>query len=304
VHGMKVNTGGLSVIPNAHGGVIDDTMVSKVVSKEHGEHCYQVINAGCAPKDLKHFKEQLETFDGEVNMEVLWDSRGLYAIQGPKAAEVVQRLSGTDLTKVAFGQSLWLNLVGAECLVSRCGYTGEDGFEIFVPGEAAATVWLKLRDEPEVRLAALGARDALRLEAGLCLYGHDLDEDITPIEAGLTWVIPKVRRSGERANFIGNEKILSQINDKTLVKQVRAGLRPESGPPAREGAIIETPDGEEVGKVTSGTMSPCLRKNVAIGYINKPHNKQGTALNVVVRNKRYPASVTKMPFVPTKYYKP
>jgi len=304
VLGMAVNTGGLSVLTNEAGGVIDDTMVSKVVSKEHGEHIYQVINAGCAPKDLVHIEEQLGKFGGDVKLEVLWDSRGLYALQGPKAAEVVQRISGTDLSKVAFGQSIFLNLYGAECHLMRCGYTGEDGFELFVPGDAAVDVWSKLKSEPEVRLAALGARDALRLEAGLCLYGHDLDEDITPIEAGLTWVIAKARRTGDRANFVGHEKILAQIGDKTLVKKVRAGLRPLSGPPAREGSLIETLDGEQVGVCTSGTQSPCLRKNVAMGYINKPFNKQGTELNVVIRNKRYPATVVKMPFVPTKYYKP
>jgi aminomethyltransferase len=304
VHGMKPNTGSLSVIPNEAGGVIDDTMVNKVVSKEHGEHVYQVINAGCAPKDLKHFEEQLGKFGGDVKLEVLWDDRGLFALQGPQAVQVVQRLSGTDLSKMAFGDSLWLTLEGAQCLVTRCGYTGEDGFEIFVPGSTAVQLWAKLKNEPEVRLAALGARDALRLEAGLCLYGHDLDEDITPIEAGLTWVVGKARRSGARANFIGAEKILAQINDKSLVTKLRAGLRSQSGPPAREGAIIETPDGKAVGKVTSGTMSPCLKKNVAIGYIDKPYNKKDTELNVVVRNKRYPAVTCKMPFVPTKYYKP
>jgi aminomethyltransferase len=304
VHGMPVGTGGLSVIPNEAGGVIDDTMVSKITSKEHGEHIYQVINAGCAPKDLKHFETELDKFGGDVKMEVLWDTRGLYAIQGPKAVGVVERLSGVDLTKMAFGQSLWLPLCGAECLVSRCGYTGEDGFEIFVPGDAAADLWIKLKGEPEVKLAALGARDALRLEAGLCLYGHDLDEDITPIEASLTWVVAKARRAGARANFVGSEKILAQISDKTLVKKLRVGLQPKSGPPAREGATIETPDGQPVGIVTSGTQSPCLRKNVAIGYVDKPFNKSGTELNVVVRNKRYASEVCKMPFVPTKYYKP
>merc|ERR1719271_365472 len=305
IHGMAPNTGGLSVIPNEAGGVIDDTMVSKCVTKEHGEHVYQVINAGCAPKDLKHFEEQLKKFSGQVNMEVLWDSRGLYAIQGPKAAEVVQRLSGVNLTKVAFGESVWLPIAGAQCHAMRCGYTGEDGFEIFVPGDAAVDLWSKLKAEPEVRLAALGARDALRLEAGLCLYGHDLDEDITPIEASLTWVVAKARRSGPRANFVGHEKILAQVADlKNQVKKVRVGLRPKSGPPAREGSIIETLEGEEVGKVTSGTQSPILRKNVAMGFVKKPFNKSGTELNVVVRNKRYPAEVSKMPFVPTKYYKP
>jgi len=304
VHGLAVNTGCLSVIPNEAGGVIDDTMVNKISSKEHGEHVYQVINAGCAPKDLKHFEEQLGKFGGDVKMDVLWDTRGLYAIQGPKAAEIMQRLSGVELSKVPFGQSLWLPLEGAACLVSRCGYTGEDGFELFVPGEAAAKVWMKLKGEPEVRLAALGARDALRLEAGLCLYGHDMDEDITPTEAGLTWVVAKARRTGSRANFVGCERILAQINDKTLVKKLRVGLRPKSGPPAREGSAIETLDGEPVGTVTSGTQSPCLRKNVAMGFVNKPFNKSGTELNVVVRNKRYPAVVSKMPFVPTRYYKP
>lgn len=305
VHSMAPNTGGLTVIPNERGGVIDDSMVAKVVSKEHGEHVYQVINAGCAPKDLKHFEEHLAKFAGEVNMEVLWDSRGLYALQGPKAVTVIERVGGADLSKVGFADTLFLNLYGAECLVWRCGYTGEDGFELFVPGDKAVEVWTKLKNEPEVRLAALGARDALRLEAGLCLYGHDLDEDTTPPEAALTWVVAKARREGARANFVGHEKILSQIGDpKGLVKKVRVGLRPKSGPPAREGAAIETLDGEVVGTVTSGTMSPCLRKNVAMGYINKPHHKQGTELNVVVRDKRYPAEVCKMPFVPTKYYKP
>jgi aminomethyltransferase len=276
-----------------------------MVTKEHGEHVYQVINAGCAPKDLKHFEENLRKFGGQVNMEVLWDSRGLYALQGPKAAKVLERLSGADLSKVAFADLIWLPLCGAQCLVWRCGYTGEDGFELFVPGEAVAEVWTKLKNEPEVRLAALGARDALRLEAGLCLYGHDLDEETTPSEAALTWVVGKARRTGPRANFVGSKKILEQVSNlKENVKHVRVGLRPKSGPPAREGAAIETPDGEQVGVVTSGTMSPCLRTNIAMGYVNKPFNKSGTELNVVVRDKRYPAEVSKMPFVPTKYYKP
>lgn len=304
VKGLELMRGTLSVIPNEKGGVIDDTMVTKCHSKEHGEHVYQVINAGCAPKDLKHFDEQLGKFGGDVKMEVMWDDRGLYALQGPKAVELVQRLSGVDMSKVSFGQSLWMPLEGVECLVSRCGYTGEDGVEIFVPGDAAVKVWHKLKNEPEVKLAALGARDALRLEAGLCLYGHDLDEDITPPEAGLSWVVGKARRDPSSKNpFIGSERILAQLSDKSLVKKLRAGLMPTGGPPAREGAAIETVDGRVVGTVTSGTMSPCLRKNVAMGYIEKPFNKKGTDLQVVVRGKKYPAKTTGMPFVPTKYYK-
>jgi len=303
VHGMAPMTGGLSVIPNEAGGIIDDTMVNKCVSKEHGEHVYQVINAGCAPKDLKHFDEQLGKFGGDVKLEVMWDNRGLYALQGPKAVEVVARLSGHDFSKVSFGETVWVKLQGVDCLVTRCGYTGEDGVEIFVPEGEAVALWKSLKEQPEVRLAALGARDALRLEAGLCLYGHDLDETITPVEAAISWTVGKARREGAKNKFLGSERILAQINDKSLVTKMRAGLMPSSGPPAREGADIETTDGEVVGKITSGTMSPCLRKNVAIGYINKPFNKQKTELNVVVRNKKYPAVVTKMPFVPTKYFK-
>jgi len=304
VKGLGVMRGTLSVIPNEKGGIIDDTMVTKCHSKEHGEHVYQVVNAGCAPKDLKHFEEQLGKFGGDVKMEVLWDSRGLYALQGPKAVAIVEKLAGKDLSKVSFGESLWLNLLGAECLVSRCGYTGEDGVEIFVPEEAAVKLWNALKNMPEVKLAALGARDALRLEAGLCLYGHDIDDTITPIEAGLTWVIGKSRRDPKAKNpFIGAEPILAQIADKSLVKKLRVGLMQPAGPPAREGATIETPEGQHVGVVTSGTMSPILRKNVAIGYVDKPFNKMGTPLQVVVRGRAFPATTVKMPFVPTKYFK-
>jgi aminomethyltransferase len=308
IHGLKPMTGTLTVIPNEAGGVIDDSMVSRFITKEHGEHVYQVVNAGCADKDLKHFEEHLGRFGGDVKMEVLWDNRGLFALQGPKAAEIMQRLCpSVDVKAISFGQTFYVPMDGAggaECIVTRCGYTGEDGFEIFVPGEATVPLWRHLRAQKDVRLAALGARDALRLEAGLCLYGHDLDENTTPPEAGLTWVVGKSRRAPGARPFVGSDRILAQIADKSLYTRLRAGLQPLSGPPAREGAPIETAEGKHVGTVTSGTMSPCLRKNIAMGYIEKPFNKQGTELNVVVRNKRYPAVVSKMPFVPTKYYKP
>lgn len=303
VHNMPRMKGGLSVIPNESGGVIDDTMVSKAYSDSHGEYVYQVINAGCAPKDLKHFDEQLGKFGGDVNMEVMWDDRGLYALQGPKAVSVLQRMSGVDLTKVSFGDSLWMKLEGAECFVTRCGYTGEDGFEIFVPGSAAVPLWNALKNDADVKLAALGARDALRLEAGLCLYGHDLEEDITPVEAGLAWVVGKARRAPEAKKFLGAEKILAQLEDRKLVTKMRAGMKVKSGPPAREGADITDASGQVVGKVTSGTMSPITGEKISMGYINKPHNKKGTELNVVVRGKSNPATVVGMPFVPTQYYK-
>lgn len=306
VYGLEPMKGTLSVIPNEAGGIIDDTMVTKAVSKEHGEHVYQVVNAGCAPKDLAHFEKELGKFGGDVKMEVMWDDRGLYALQGPKAAEVLGRLCPSeDFKTMGFGESRWMTLLGAECFVSRCGYTGEDGFEIFVPKDAAIPVWNTIKGDADVKLAALGARDSLRLEAGLCLYGHDIEEDVTPPEAGLSWVIGQARRAPDAKNkFIGSEKILGQLADRKLITKLRAGLMPLSGPPAREGAEITNEDGKVVGKVTSGTMSPILKKNIAMGLIDKPFNKQGTSLNVVVRGKSHPATVVKMPFVPTKYYKP
>jgi len=193
---------------------------------------------------------------------------------------------------------------GWPCFVARCGYTGEDGFEIFVPGAEAVPLWQLLCAESDVKPSGLGARDALRLEAGLCLYGHDIDGTTTPSEAGLTWTVSKARREPNARKFPGSDKILKQIESpKTEVKKVRVGLVPK-GAPAREGAVIKTKEGEQVGVITSGAMSPTLKHNVSQGYVNKPHNKAGTELVVEVRGKSNPAVVTKMPFVPTNYYKP
>ncbi|CAJ1444057.1 unnamed protein product [Effrenium voratum] len=263
VYGLPPMTGSLSVITNERGGVIDDTLVTKCNSKEHGEHVYQVVNAGCAPKDLKHFEEELGKFGGDVKMEVMWDNRGLFALQGPKAMEVLERISSTNLKSVPFGQCLWMTLEGAECLVARCGYTGEDGFEVFVPGDAAVPVWRLFTAQPEVRLAGLGARDSLRLEAGLCLYGHELDEEPDFL-----------------AVDVDSDEILAQLADKSRYKRLRAGLMPASGPPAREGADIETMDGQPVGKVTSGSMSPCLKKNISIGAALKLHGHAASGARI------------------------
>eukprot|EP00397_Hematodinium_sp_SG-2012_P055620 GEMP01068018.1.p1 GENE.GEMP01068018.1~~GEMP01068018.1.p1 ORF type:complete len:189 (+),score=49.13 GEMP01068018.1:62-628(+) len=183
----------------------------------------------------------------------------------------------------------------------RCGYTGEDGFELYVPEEAAVFVWRKLLEQDEVKLAGLAARDALRLEAGLCLHGHDITAETTPVEASLSWTIGKRRR--REGGFVGDDVILPQLKNKTHTR-LRIGLKALSkGPVAREGAEI-LHDGQVIGTVTSGSQSPTLRENIAMGYVNKPHTKLGTQVELVVRNKKIPAVVTKMPFVPTKYYQP
>lgn len=296
---LKDGTGTLSVIPNERGGIIDDTVVTKVSD----EHIYLVVNAGCREKDLAHFNKHLASFDGECAMHV-YDERALLAVQGPKAKIAVQKLApGVDLSKKYFSDFFEAEVGGYPCYVTRTGYTGEDGFEISVPNEGAVDMCKKLLaiDEADVRMAGLGARDALRLEAGLCLYGNDLDEDTTPIEAGLTWTIGKRRR--EKCDFVGGEVIKDQLENKDRVTERRVGILAEGAPP-RNGAIVKSVDGTQVGYVTSGAVSPVLGKNVAMGYVQKAYAKAGTELKVVVRNKESNAVVAKMPFVPTSYYRP
>uniref|UniRef100_A0A7S0HWT1 Aminomethyltransferase n=1 Tax=Hanusia phi TaxID=3032 RepID=A0A7S0HWT1_9CRYP len=303
IENLPMGKGTLSIIPNEKGGIIDDTMITKTTDKK-GDHIYQVINAGCAPKDLKFFEEKLGKFGGDVSMEVQWDNRGLYALQGPEAVKVMQRLIPVyDFKYMNFGDAENLVLDGMEIFVSRCGYTGEDGFEIFVPEENAVKLWRKLIEQPEVHPAGLGARDTLRLEAGLCLYGHDIDDTTTPTMAGLSWTVGKGRREPGARPFTGSDVILKQVAEgPKSVSKMRVGIV-SKGAPAREGAEISLPSGEVIGKVTSGAVSPIMMQNIAMGYVNRPHNKTGTEVVVTVRGKSNPGTVVKMPFVPTKYYK-
>ena len=219
-------------------------------------------------------------------------------IIGPKAASVLARISNQNLSDLAFMSARVLDIQGMEVNVSRCGYTGEDGFEISVRHEDAARLSTIILQEPEVELAGLGARDSLRLEAGLCLYGHDLNESISPVEGSLTWTIGARRRT--EGGFLGADKIIPQI--KGGVEKRRVGFIVE-GAPAREGAQILNTDGQQIGVITSGCPSPILKQNVAMGYIKSGHHKIGTEVLVKVRNKAQKARVTKMPFVPQNYYR-
>eukprot|EP00040_Diaphanoeca_grandis_P022883 m.123695 g.123695 ORF g.123695 m.123695 type:complete len:414 (+) comp29006_c0_seq1:31-1272(+) len=300
IAGLGVNSSTLSVISNEQGGAIDDTMITKC-----DDHIYQVINAGCATKDLAHFDTQLGLFGGDVNMEVNWsDKRGLFALQGPKSKDILQKLIGDqqDLTKISFGECFSVNVAGAPCFITRCGYTGEDGFEIYTGVDSAMLVWETLCGEEEVRLAGLGARDILRLEAGLCLYGQELTPTITPPEAGLSWTVGKSRQVEGAAPFIGSEYILAQLKDRKLIKRLRCGLVQPKGPPARQGAPIFR-EGEKIGEVTSGVKSPCLNQNISIAYIDKPFNKKNTQVETEIRKKFYDATTVGMPFMKTSYYK-
>eukprot|EP00960_Hanusia_phi_P061473 764852-Hanusia_phi.AAC.1 len=300
IENLPMGKGTLSIIPNEKGGIIDDTMITKTTDKK-GDHIYQVINAGCAPKDLKFFEEKLGRemkagqpeltltdgagkFGGDVSMEVQWDNRGLYALQGPEAVKVREFEMGGR----GNGNGVGLQ---AKQVRRRCGYTGEDGFEIFVPEENAVKLWRKLIEQPEVHPAGLGARDTLSatlsdsssvsshtphagLEAGLCLYGHDIDDTTTPTMAGeprtvrppsfsahlilqgLSWTVGKGRRepgARQSCSFLGSSEGLRNAcmqvaEGPKSVSKMRVGIV-SKGAPAREGAEISLPSGEVIGKV-------------------------------------------------------
>ncbi|KAK3267270.1 hypothetical protein CYMTET_24161 [Cymbomonas tetramitiformis] len=289
-------TGTLSVITNEKGGAIDDTVITKVNS----DHLYLVVNAGCREKDLNHIEGHMAEFKakgGDVNWEI-HDERSLLAFQGPKAAGILQGMTKSELNTMYFGQFRMIDLNGIPCWVTRTGYTGEDGFEISAPDERTLELTEAIMAGEGMRLCGLGARDSLRLEAGLCLYGNDLTQDITPLEAGLAWTIGKRRR--EAWDFLGGDVLKAQ--HAAGIKKRRVGLVIK-GAPARSHAEIQTADGQTIGEVTSGGFSPNLKKNIAMGYVEKKFGKAGTELKVLVRGKLNDAVVTKMPFVQTTYFK-
>ncbi|NXE55125.1 GCST protein, partial [Casuarius casuarius] len=286
---LKPDQGTLTLLTNEKGGIVDDLIVTNTSE----DHLYVVSNAGCADKDLAIMKDrvkELQAAGSDVYLEVL--DNALLALQGsPSMARVLQAGLSNDLAKLTFMNSATMTVFGVPgCRVTRCGYTGEDGVEISVPAARVVDLAEQLLSDPEVWLAGLAARDSLRLEAGLCLYGNDIDETTTPVEASLVWTLGKRRRTA--MDFPGAAVIMSQIKEKP--KRRRVGLT-SVGPPIRPHMAI-------LGMVTSGCPSPSLRKNIAMGYVEAAYSRTGTALTVEVRKKHHPALVTKMPFVPTHYY--
>ncbi|KAI6646662.1 Aminomethyltransferase, mitochondrial [Oopsacas minuta] len=301
IHGLKPGQSTLSLITNETGGIIDDCIINK--TKEG--YIYVVSNAGNAEKDSKHLMKQLELFSPKgVDIEFQTE-RSLIALQGPKMPIIMQAGLIDRLENLHFMNSVYTSLFGIQgCRISRCGYTGEDGVEISVPSERVIELVERLLSQPipqsiggGMELAGLGARDTLRLEAGLCLYGNDIGEEISPVEAGLTWCIGKRRR--KEGGFIGADVIIPQIPGKT--EKVRVGLI-STGPPARAGTKVLNSEGEEAGEVTSGGPSPTLRKNIAMAYIPRSLSKVGTILSLRIRKNINQATVTKMPFTPSRYY--
>jgi aminomethyltransferase len=277
---------------NDSGGILDDLMVTST-----GDHLLLVVNAACKDDDLAHIRKHLSD---TCEIEPMF-SRGLMALQGPQASRALARLVPSVAT-MKFMTGAFVTIDGAQCYVTRSGYTGGDGYEISTPADKAEAIARLLLAQPEVKPIGLGARDSLRLEAGLCLYGHDIDTTTTPIEAVLLWSIGKERRAdGEReGGFPGASVIQKQIAKGALRKRV--GLLPEGKAIAREGCEIAI-GGKVIGKVTSGGFAPTLGRAIAMGYVEKSQSANGTKVELLVRGKPVPAEIVPMPFVKHAYYR-
>lgn len=286
--GLKPGKQRYSVLLNKKGGIVDDLMAAR----PDDDGLFVVVNGAGKDNDFKVIDSELA---GQVKIERLED-RALLALQGPEAAAVLAAHC-PDAATMVFMDCRAVTAFGLPAIVSRSGYTGEDGYEISIPADAAASVWATLLADDRVRPIGLGARDSLRLEAGLPLYGHDLDETVSPIEGGLAFAVSKKRR--DAGDFPGASRIMAELADGGL-KRVRVGLHVD-GAPAREGAEIANELGEIVGRVTSGGFSPCLGYPIAIGFAPPALAHADTKLSVIVRGKPQPATVVDTPFVPHRY---
>ncbi|AOO80930.1 glycine cleavage system aminomethyltransferase GcvT [Bosea vaviloviae] len=281
-----------SQLLNEEGGILDDLMVTRSLDLDEDGALYLVVNAACKTEDYAHIEARLP-----ANVKLIRaEHRGLIAIQGPAAAEALAVLA-PEAAEMGFMTSRSMKVAGIKANLSRSGYTGEDGYEISVAANKIGEIWDTLLLDARVKPIGLGARDSLRLEAGLCLYGHDIDTTTSPVEGALTWSVQKRRR--EEGGFPGAARIQREFAEGPA--RVRVGLLPEGRAPAREGAEIATPEGEIVGKVTSGGFGPSLNAPCAMGYVAKAHSAPGTRLDLIVRGKPLPAVVAAMPFVPNRY---
>ena len=277
-------------LTNRNGGIIDDLIV-----RNGGDRLILVANAARKHDDLAHLVANL-TGDAEA---VAQDESQILALQGPRSAMALGRLQPVA-TGLGFMHGSAGRIAGADVIFSRSGYTGEDGFELIAPAEEAPGLATALIEQPEVSWAGLGARDTLRLEAGLCLYGADLDETTSPVEAGLTWAMQKRRR--EDGGFLGWETIADQLARGPQRKRV--GIRPQGRAPVREGGVLADPqDGRTVGGVTSGGYGPSVEGPVAMGYVEAAFSKPGTDLLAEIRGKEIPCRTEELPFVPHRYWK-
>ncbi|MGQ9365902.1 glycine cleavage system aminomethyltransferase GcvT [Azospirillum sp. A39] len=289
IKGLKPGRMRYTLFLNEGGGILDDLMVTNA-----GDHLFLVVNAARKEHDVAHLRAGLA---GRAEVEVLEDA-ALLALQGPDAAGVLARFVPEAAT-MAFMSHLPATVDGVPVVLTRSGYTGEDGYEISCAAADAEGIARTLLAQPEVAAIGLGARDSLRLEAGLCLYGHDITEETTPVEAALEWALAKRRR--QEANFPGAAVILDQLANGAPRRRV--GLRPEGRQPAREGAGIADADGATIGTVTSGGFGPTVNGPVAMGYVTTEHAGVESPVTLMVRGKPLGARVAALPFVPQRYYR-
>ena len=289
IAGLPVGRTRYTLFTDDEGGILDDLMVTNA-----GDYLFLVVNAACKADDLAHLRSRI---GGRVEIRELAD-RSLLALQGPKAASVMARLApqAVAMKFMSFGPAV---LGGVACWLTRSGYTGEDGFEISVPADAADKVARLLLAQPEVKPIGLGARDSLRLEAGLCLYGHDIDRTTTPVEADLAWAIGKRRRA--EGGFPGAAIILAQLADGAARRRV--GMRLAGAAPAREQTPIVDDRGAPLGTVTSGLYGPSVGGPIAMGYVATSSAHTGATIDLVVRGQPRPAMIVPLPFVPHRYHR-
>lgn len=291
--GLPVGRQTYALLTNDQGGVIDDLMIARWSP----EKFFLVVNAACKEGDIEHLRDHLQ---GQT-LTVLED-QALLALQGPAARAVMADIA-SELASLVFMDAVHTEIDGVPVHVTCSGYTGEDGFELSLPGDAAESFTRRLLADERVAPIGLGARDSLRLEAGLCLYGHELSSEIDPVTAGLTWSISKARRAdGERpGGFPGAENILGNMVEKPAV--CRVGLAVDGKRPVREGQAVVDGSGEPVGEVCSAAFGASFGGPIAMAYIDRSVAEPGTALAVVVRDKPLPVTVTRMPFVPQRYFR-
>ena len=288
---LGVDRQSYGLLTNEQGGILDDLIITRW---DH-QRFFVVVNAACVEQDINHLRQHMP----DVEIQHL-SGRGLLALQGPKAAAVLTQLA-PEVSELRFMQGRRITLQEIDCYITRSGYTGEDGFEISVDPQQSKALADQLLAFDWVQWIGLGARDSLRLEAGLCLYGHDLDQQTTPVEAGLTWSISKSRRqAGSKAGgFLGAETILPQIANGAAKKRV--AFEVDGRAPVREGAEIVNLAGETVGVITSGGFAPSLQRPIAMGYVTAESAALGTQLRAIVRGKPREIRVAAMPLVPHNY---
>ncbi len=279
---------------NDEGGILDDLMVTRSVAPEDDGRLMLVVNAACKDADYAHMQAKLPD---SVKLTAVED-RALLALQGPAASSVMAKWC-PQATDMGFMTASSTQFDGIDCHVSRCGYTGEDGYEISVATDKADQIARTLLSHDDVEMIGLGARDSLRLEAGLCLYGHDIDDTTSPVEADLVWSMSKRRR--EEGGFPGTERIQRELRDGP--GRVRVGIKPEGRAPAREGTEIVDEGGNRIGVVTSGGFGPSAEGPVAMGYVQSAHAAPDTGIGLMVRGEARPAHVAQMPIVPHRYYR-